>query len=123
MKYLFILLSSIVALSGCKDDDPVDKKIVLTTAETNDLQFLREEEKLARDVYLYAYDVYKESIFSNISSSEQRHMDAVLALLNTYGIEDPVGTQGAGVFTNQVLQQLYDQLIITVDSSKHMRLL
>ncbi|MDP2030099.1 MAG: DUF2202 domain-containing protein [Thiobacillus sp.] len=49
-----------------------------------DLLFMREEEKLARDVYLTLYETWGLAVFSNIASSEQSHMDALLKLLRTY---------------------------------------
>jgi len=83
----------------------------LTPAEQANLTFMREEEKLARDVYTYLYSVWGTAIFANISISEQRHMDAALASLNFYGIADPAAGNAAGVFTNTNLQQLYDTLV------------
>jgi len=40
-----------------------DKSKKLSTEEIEDLTYLREEEKLARDVYLYSFDKYGETIF------------------------------------------------------------
>jgi len=94
-----------------------DKALVpLSQAEINDLKFLREEEKLARDVYLYAYDKYQLKIFNNISQSEQRHMNSVLNLLNKYGIPDSASTE-KGVFNNPDLQKLYNSLTKQADIS------
>ena len=53
----------------------------LTADEVYWLQYMREEEKLARDVYLALYATWKMPVFSNIAASEQRHMDVVLTLL------------------------------------------
>ena len=83
----------------------------LTSAEEAGLLFMREEEKLARDVYLHFDDLYDLPIFGNIANSEQRHMDAILTLLVRYGLEDPAAGNDQGVFTDQTLQVLYDQLI------------
>ena len=91
--------------------------VSLTVAEEKDLLHLREEEKLARDVYLYLFDVWGQWIFENIAGSEQQHMDAVKTLLDRYGIEDPVGNKGEGVFVDPELQALYDTLIDTGDES------
>ena len=52
----------------------------LNQAELASLAFMREEEKLARDVYTNLYAKWGVSIFNNISKSEQTHMDAVLLL-------------------------------------------
>jgi hypothetical protein len=88
----------------------------LSQAEINDLKFLREEEKLARDVYLYSFDKYQLMIFDNISQSEQRHMNSVLNLLNKYGIPDSASTE-KGVFNNPDLQKLYTSLTKQADIS------
>lgn len=84
----------------------------LTAQETKDLIQLREEEKLARDVYLFLYEHWGQWVFSNIAESEQQHMDAVYNLLNKYGIPDPVEIDEPGVFTNTDLQHLYDELTV-----------
>jgi hypothetical protein len=83
----------------------------LSLAESGSLTFMREEEKLARDVYLTLYNKWQANIFTNISAGEQTHMDAVLQLLNKYNLPDPVGTNAVGVFTNTTLQNLYTQLV------------
>ncbi len=81
----------------------------LTEAEAADLLFMREEEKLARDVYISMYREYGLRVFRNIPRAEQRHMDAILGLLETYGLEDPI--LGFGEFANPELQELYDTLV------------
>ena len=90
---------------------------VLSKAEASDLQFMREEEKLARDVYVAMYDEYGLRVFSNIPKAEQRHMDAILRLLNTYGLEDPA-MDSSGKFSNAELQGLFDTLVATGRQSK-----
>jgi hypothetical protein len=86
-----------------------DTENALTEAEIEGLRFMREEEKLAGDVYRYLYAQWGSPVFSNIAESEDMHAQSVLALLNAYGIEDPSMTE-AGQFSNPVLQALYDQL-------------
>ena len=84
----------------------------LTDEEENGILFMREEEKLARDVYLTFYEMYDSiPIFDNIAQSEQRHMDAVKTLIDRYGLEDPIAGNGIGEFTDQSLQDLYNTLI------------
>lgn len=83
----------------------------LSDVEIESLLYMREEEKLARDVYLTLYEEWKMPIFNNIGSSEQTHMDAVKTLLDRYGLEDPAAGKDVGVFTNLTLQELYDQLV------------
>lgn len=74
-----------------------------------DLVFMREEEKLARDVYAAFADV--DSVFVNIGAAEQRHMDAVGQLLSRYALPDPTAGKAAGEFSDPALQALYDSLI------------
>jgi hypothetical protein len=83
----------------------------LSDAEIEGLLYMREEEKLARDVYLMLYEKWGMRILQNISGSEQTHMDAVKALLDRYDLEDPAAGTDVGVFTNPTLQELYDQLV------------
>jgi hypothetical protein len=85
-------------------------------AETDMLLFMREEEKLAHDVYITLYNVNHLPVFNNIAKSEKTHMDRVLSLLQYYNIPDPA-SPSVGVFTNQDLQQLYNDLIQLGSSS------
>jgi hypothetical protein len=79
---------------------------VLDAGETAHLVFMREEEKLARDVYLTLSGVYAQpSTFSTIGEgSEQTHTDTVRDMLEKYGIPDPNPAanelpESIGVFT------------------------
>jgi len=83
----------------------------LSQSELEGIAFMREEEKLARDVYIQLGDTWKMNIFANISRSEDTHMEAVKTLIDLYGFEDPAQDNGVGVFTNQVLQDLHDELM------------
>jgi hypothetical protein len=85
--------------------------ITLTAEEKSDLIFMREEEKLARDVYLTLYEKWGTAVFASIATSEQQHMDAILNLLNTYKLADPAAGKLVGEFVNPELQALYDALI------------
>ena len=85
--------------------------------ELNGLIFMREEEKLARDSYQILYNSWSQRIFSNISESEQKHMDAILILLNKYELPDTVQNDTIGVFQNDELQQLFSTLMELGSSS------
>jgi len=85
--------------------------VSLTPEEEYWLTYMREEEKVARDVYTFLSDKWQSRIFKNISVSEQTHMDAIKTLLDRYGITDPTAGKVAGEFTNPDLQTLYDKLI------------
>mgnify|MGYP000055973747 CR=1 FL=1 len=112
---MFRMISTLLAaymLVGCsKEETGVSGlELQLTTIEQQDLSYLREEEKLARDVYLYNKELYGANIFSNISSSEQTHMDKVLELLERAGLEDPMKSNSIGEFNNAELAALYTEL-------------
>ncbi len=99
---LLIALGSPVALSA---------QSALSDLEIENLVYMREEEKMARDLYREFYTLWRKNIFYNIAASEQRHMDAVLNLLSLYGIADPAAGQADGQFSNIQLQEEYDALL------------
>lgn len=82
----------------------------LSAAEKTSLLFMREEEKLARDLYRQFYQAWGITAFDHIQGSEQTHMDAVWLLLQRYQLDDPTSAQ-IGVFANADLQALYNQLL------------
>lgn len=83
----------------------------LSESEIKGLLQMREEEKLARDVYLSLHQDWAHRIFQNIASSEQRHMDAVKTLLDKYNMLDPVIDDTVGVFSDPKIQNLYFELV------------
>jgi hypothetical protein len=87
-----------------------DQSPELTDIEEAALLYMREEEKLARDTYLAMYEIWGLPIFQNIADSEQTHTDAVKTLIDRYGLQDQFASE-QGVFYNQTLQDLYDQLV------------
>lgn len=89
----------------------------LSAEEQAGLLLMREEEKLARDVYLTMYDLYGAQVFANISNSEQSHMNAMKRLLDSYGIADPIVDDTTGVFVNTELAELYEALISSGSAS------
>ena len=95
-----------------------DQLATMSVGQLNDqeaagLLLMREEEKLARDVYNALYAIHGTNIFTNIASSEQTHTDAIKTLLDRYMLTDPATTDVAGVFQNTDLQMIYDQLVAT----------
>lgn len=106
--FSFLVSSDLLAGNKAKKNNTQPE---ISQQVKNDLIQLREEEKLARDVYLYLYTQWDQWIFSNIAKSEQQHMDAVKGLLDRYDIDDPVDPDIQGHFEDQVLQDLYDDLI------------
>lgn len=81
----------------------------LSADEAAGLLFMREEEKLARDVYNQMYALWGMPVFQNIARSEQNHMDQIKLLLDRYDLTDPA--LAPGQFTDPALQALYNQLV------------
>lgn len=71
-----IILISIISLNG------FSQTANLSNQEINDMKYMLEEEKVARDVYEFLDTKWDLRVFNNIKSSEQRHMDMVEYLLN-----------------------------------------
>lgn len=82
----------------------------LSDSERDGLLLMREEEKLAGDVYRFLYDLHQLQIFSNIAGSEDTHTAAVKQLLDRYTLADPAEGNADGLFTDTDLQMLYDSL-------------
>jgi hypothetical protein len=82
----------------------------LSDKEANNLNLMREEEKMARDVYNTLFGQWNTQIFSNIAASEQKHMDKVKVFLDAYQLPDPASTE-IGMFNNQRIQDLHDQFL------------
>ncbi|MBP1663092.1 MAG: hypothetical protein H6Q19_232 [Bacteroidetes bacterium] len=93
----------------------------LSEDEIAGLYLMREEEKMARDVYAFFYAKFNVRTFGNITKSENQHASAVLRLINNYGLTDPA-KPAPGEFTNQELQELYNKFtteaITAVDALK-----
>jgi len=83
----------------------------LTAEQVEGLYWMREEEKLARDVYLAMFDLWGLGTFESIAASEARHMEAVLGLIEAYDLEDPVTDDTPGVFSDPELAALYRDLV------------
>ena len=102
--FLSISLTSVLPVSAEPNN--------LSDEEIAGILFMREEEKLARDVYLHFDNLYPSyNIFSNIAASEQKHMDSVKRIIDWYGLDDPVGDNSIGEFTDDSLQDLYNTLV------------
>ena len=121
-----LMMSAVLGLAGCGGDtaggggggsgsNAAAVPVVLqplTLAEADTLSFVREEEKMARDVYLTLYDQWANATFQTIATrSEQKHMDKVKLLLDAAGLPDPVLSDAVGVFSNSAIADLYLQLV------------
>jgi len=125
MKNMMMLIAGMLMIAACEtgeiDDLSVDSTTDPTATESvaivtdelaTSIVFMREEEKMARDVYLYLFESWNQAIFENIAASEQKHMDAVKGLIVQFGLTDPVAEDAQGQFQNENLQYLYDSLTV-----------
>lgn len=110
-----LALAAGALLGGCGGDGDGNGE-PLSDDEAKIVVQMREEEKLARDVYraLAPHD----SVFSTIADSEQNHMDAVGNLLDRHDLADPAAGRAAGSFQNQDIQALHDQLVASGNHSQ-----
>lgn len=83
----------------------------LDTDEAATLTFMREEERLARDLYLQFDGLGESALFVNISAAEQRHMDAVKVAMDRYGIAEPSDPTQVGQYANTELGKLHSELL------------
>jgi hypothetical protein len=92
----------------CYKDLPLEE---LSQAEISSLQWMREEEMLAHDVYARLAEEYTVPVFQNIAKSEMQHTTSIAGLLERYGVEDPAADHVPGKFSSPEIQSLYDQLV------------
>jgi hypothetical protein len=119
MKRSFLVLATlaVVAFSAVgvlsATASPASAAATLSAQEAGALQYMREEEKLAHDVYRFLDARYGEqvAVFANIAASETRHSLAIKRLIARYGVSDPAQSDVPGVFKNEELQELYDALV------------
>ncbi len=88
----------------------------LSSAEKKSLLKMADEEKLAHDVYVKLYEIYKLPVFYNISKAESRHHSVVLEMIKKYDI-DYTEQNETGKFNNPDYEKLYNQLITKGKSS------
>lgn len=89
----------------------VSDQLLFEESELEILLHMKEEEKLARDVYAVLYEKWKIPVFSNISRAETTHMNAVIFLLKEYG-EEYTLVKESGSFSDSRFQELYEKLTL-----------
>ena len=119
-----IQYASILSVSGDGTSSVIEanlKSALIETADLTDSELasllkMKEEEKLARDVYTVLAQKWGSQIFTNISAAENNHLNAIVLLLTNYGsTETAVGE--AGVFADAAVQKLYNDLLAKASAS------
>lgn len=124
-----LLMIILLFLPACAEDQELSKAAIaddeavkvmevlsLTPDEEAMIIYMREEEKLAHDIYTELAGIYTIMAFDNISAAETRHVNRVIYLLNHFGIEDPASDE-PGEFVNEELGALYAELLETGKAS------
>lgn len=83
----------------------------IDAGEAQDLVYMRQEEKLARDVYRVLHARWGLQTFANIAQSEQSHVELVLYVMNRYGMPDPLTSDATGYFVDPLLSGLFQRLV------------
>ncbi len=118
-KALIGLSFAAIAVTAVPHADETEEMILpLDYEEEQSLLFMREEEKLARDVYLTFYEEWEKPVFANIAESEQTHTDAVADKIEKYGLPDPVIDDTVGTFVNSFLLEKYYELVAKGQTSE-----
>lgn len=106
MKTILLLVSMLLTgLLGYSQEQPLSKIAM------DDIRYMREEEKMARDVYDSMYIRWQLTPFKNIQQSETMHMKFMKELIEKYQLTDPVLSEERGSFSNKQILSLYQQLI------------
>ncbi len=82
----------------------------LTSTEEEMLQYMKEEEKLARDVYYALNEIWNARVFTNISKAEERHISAVMGLVEYYNVGS-TNVLAPGEYESDEFKALYDKLV------------
>lgn len=101
-----------------RSENPSSNESELTQEQIDDLLFMYQEEKVARDVYIKMYELWGANVFTNIKDAEQSHINAVKGLIEKYNLEIPVLDTNVGSFKLAELQKLYDDLIVKGSKSQ-----
>lgn len=88
----------------------------LSDQEKADLLRMADEERMAKDLYTAIAAKYPDATtFTRIASSEQRHEQRVLALLDRYQLPHPSAT--TGTYDNRTVQKLHDDWLARAQTS------
>ena len=90
----------------------------MTDEQKAELVFMAEEELVAHDLYTAFAGLYDTPVFGRVANSESKHLEAVRNLMERYGVTDPTVDHVAGVFSDESLQKLYDELLVQGQASQ-----
>ena len=106
MKRLILPAFLLLVLTGFV---PVNNSSSFSDEEITGIRHMREEEKMAHDVYVFLAEKWDLPAFDHISNAETRHFSAMGFLIEDFGIDDPAQTD-AGKFQDEKIAQLYNSM-------------
>jgi len=88
-----------------------DSTADLTADEIEFIYAVREDEKVARDLYFSFFGTFGLKPFENIGKAEDNHIKATEKLFDYYEIDYPALSEN-GKFENAIRQKLFDSLLL-----------
>jgi len=125
MLFGVMLVASVsLGFSACNSSPAVEEELIEKSAslatitdfpdlvldESAGILLMREEEKMAHDVYVVLAQTSDLPIFDNIAASETNHYNAIGYLISNYKLTDS-STEIEGTFNNPDLAALYEKLV------------
>jgi hypothetical protein len=105
--WLATIVSAVTCMAAEKGQP--DKNAGFDADALDALRYIREEVKLARDLYKALAGIWQLDVFKKAVNSKQSLMDAVSYLLKQHGIDEP--EEAACKYANADLRELYSYLI------------
>lgn len=96
---------------------PKASTTILTDAEKNHVLWMREESKVARDLYTFLFNRWGIPVFKKKMVKEQVNMDRSLTIINKYGLTDPIVKDEQGIYSKENFRQMYVELAMRGNSS------
>jgi hypothetical protein len=83
----------------------------LSESEVEAILYLRESEKLARDVLLALDEQWDSEVLRRVAQAEDTHTEAIKALIDRYNLWDPSSVTWEGYYNNEELLALHRQFV------------
>lgn len=89
----------------------------LLATEREGLLWMREDERLARDVYVALARRWGTGPFAAMAGAKETHIEAVRLLIDRYGVGDPEPATMAGRYADPAIGLLHQELVTTGSAS------
>ena len=108
---LLILMTTVIPVSASDASPGQGGATPLNTREAETLVLMREDEKLARDVYRVLYMYWQQDTWLKAMQQRQARMNSIGLLLEQYDLPDPLPDNRPGSFPSPESGNLYTQLV------------